>query len=252
MSSFVEQHGLWSDEDRDAATALLAQVEKSGVEVVRISFVDQHGLLRGKTLMVGELEAVLKNGVTMTSSLLLKDTSHITVFPIWQDDIGFGPGQLTGACDVLMIPDLSTFHVLPWSPQNGWLLADLYMTDGRPVPVCSRAILRNALDRLDAKGIDFVSGLEVEFHVLKITDPRLALDDAGQQGVLPETELMSRGYQYLSEQRYDELEPVFDLVRENCVALGLPIRSLEVEFGPSQIEITFSPATGMAHADNMV
>ncbi|MBE9477156.1 MAG: glutamine synthetase, partial [Proteobacteria bacterium] len=68
----------------------------------------------------------------------------------------------------------------------------------------------------------------------------------------PKTELMSQGFQYLSEQRYDALEDVYDLIRKNCIALDLPIRSLEVEFGPSQLEVTFDPAKGMKHADNMV
>ncbi len=252
MIGFVERHGLRAEADRDAAAALLRRVEEAGIEVVRISFVDQHGVLRGKTLMADGLKTAMENGVAMTSTLLLKDTSHRTVYPVWQEDIGFGRGQMTGAGDVLMIPDPSTFRVLPWSPRNGGLLADLYLPDGPAVPVCSRARLRDALGRLHARGFEIVTGLEVEFHVLRLTDPKLALEDAGQPGTPPATALMAQGYQYLSEQRYDELEAVFDLIRQNCVGLGLPLVSLEIEFGPSQIEVTFNPAAGMAHADNMV
>ena len=232
--------------------SVLQQARDAGVEVVRISFVDQHGVLRGKTLMLDGLAGALANGISMTSTLLLKDTSHRTVFPVWQEDAGFGPGRLTGAGDVIMMPDPSTFKILPWSPKNGWILADLYYPDGEQVPVCSRAILRKALARLHGKGHDIITGLEVEFHVLRLVDPRLGLEDAGQPGTPPKTALMAQGYQYLTEQRYDELEPVFDLIRENCLSLGLPLATLEVEFGPSQVEATFNPAPAMAHADNMV
>ena len=34
--------------------------------------------------------------------------------------------------------------------------------------------------------------------------------------------------------------------------LGLPLRSLEIEFGPSQIEVTFGASTGMEPADLML
>src|SRR5256885_9806948 len=47
----------------------------------RSSFADQHGVLRGKTLAASEVPAALERGVTLTSTLLLKDTSHRTVFP---------------------------------------------------------------------------------------------------------------------------------------------------------------------------
>ncbi|MDQ7070960.1 MAG: glutamine synthetase family protein [Rhodobacterales bacterium] len=252
MPSFVEKHGLWDAQTRERAQAIVARAEAAELEVVRISFADQHGVLRGKTLMIDSLKTALENGVNMTSTLLLKDTAHTTVYPVWQEDIGFGHGVLTGASDIIMLPDPATFRVLPWSPKNGWLLADLYHTDGAPVPVCSRSLLRRAIAKLNETGRQIVTGLEVEFHVLRITGPMLSAGDAGQPGALPQTELLSQGYQYLTEQRYDEVEDVFDVIRRNCVALDLPIRSLEVEFGPSQFEVTFDPRSGMEHADNMM
>jgi len=252
MPSFVERHKLWTDKDKAAAQAIIKRADDAGLEVIRVSFADQHGILRGKTLVIKGLKAALENGVNMTSTLLLKDTSHVTVYPVWQEDIGFGKGVLTNACDVIMLPDPSTFRILPWSPKTGWLLADLYHTDGNPVEICSRSLLKRALAKLHAKGMEIVTGLEVEFHVLRMTDPKLGLNDAGQPGAPPETELLSQGFQYLTEQRYDELEDVYDLIRKNCIALDLPIRSLEVEFGPSQFEVTFDPAKGIQHADNMV
>ncbi len=249
---FVKRHGLLSEDQQAAAADVLARLKADDLEVVRVSFADQHGVLRGKTLMADTVASAIDSGVPITSTLLLKDTSHKTVFPVWASDAGFGDGELTGAGDVMMVPDPTTFRVLPWSPGSGWMLCDLYHTDGRPLQFCARRMLRQALARLHTHGLDIVTGLEVEFHVLRLEDPRLAFADTGQPEVPPDTSLVTHGFQYLTEDRYDQLEEIFDLIRRNAVALGLPVRSLEAEFGPSQCEVTFHPAPAMAHADNMM
>src|SRR5581483_3150017 len=99
---------------------------------------------------------------------------------------------------------------------------------------------------------DFVAGLEVEFHVFKLEDARMSPQDAGQPGQPPEVSLLSQGYQYLTEQRYDLMEGALDIIRRDILALGLPLRSMEVEFGPSQCEFTFTPSRGLESADNMI
>src|SRR5690606_36129119 len=64
--------------------------------------------------------------------------------------------------------------------------------------------------------------------------------------------LLSHGYQYLTEHRYDSLDSTMELLRSTLVALGLPLRSLEVEMGPSQLELTFGPTVGVMPADLMM
>jgi glutamine synthetase len=56
----------------------------------------------------------------------------------------------------------------------------------------------------------------------------------------------------LTEGRFDQVGPIMEILRKNIAALGLPLRSLEVEFGPSQYEFTLAPELGMAPADTMV
>src|SRR3974390_1540088 len=48
------------------------------------------------------------------------------------------------------------------------------------------------------------------------------------------------------------MEPPLEIIRRDVMALGLPLRSVEVEFGPSQCEFTFAPRKGLEAADNMV
>jgi glutamine synthetase len=77
-------------------------------------------------------------------------------------------------------------------------------------------------------------------------------EHAGQPGEPAEVELLTRGYQYLTELRYDAVDPVVEMIRHGIDGLGLPVRSLEIEYGPSQFEFTFAPTSGIKSADDMV
>ena len=222
------------------------------IKAVRFSFADQHGVLRGKTLSASAAEAAMERGVTVTSTLLLKDTSHRTVFPAFTPGGGIGMPEMQGAADILMVPDPSTFRVLPWAPETGWFLCDLKFPDGREVPFSTRRQLRKALERLESVGYEFVAGLEVEFHVFRIKDPRLQPQDAGQPGSPPDVELLTTGYQLLTEHKYDQLDHIVQILRKDLDELQLPLRSFEIEFGPSQLEFTLGPRAGMAAADAMI
>lgn len=247
---FIERHGLWNAEQAAAAREIGERAESGGMTVVRLVFADQHGLLRGKTVTMGELPNVLRDGTGIASSLLAKDTSGRTVFPLFTKETPLGLPELRGAADMVMVPDPLTFQMLPWSPGTGWLLCDLRFTSGAPVPLCTRGLLRSVLDQAD--GLTYRTGLEVEFHLFRLDDPRLGPGDQGQPGAAPEVGMLNHGYQYLSELRYDELDPILDVLRANIEGLGLPLRSLEVEFGPSQVELTLQPADGLGTADAMV
>jgi glutamine synthetase len=230
----------------------VGRVKLDGLKAVRFSFADQHGVLRGKTLAVSEVPAALERGVTVTSTLLLKDTSHRTVFPAFTPGGGVGMAEMQGAADLLMMADPSTFRVLPWAPETGWVLCELAFQDGRPVPYCTRRILKKGLESLQESGFELMCGLEIEFHVFRIADPHLRPTDAGQPGTPPDVELLSTGYQYLTENRYDQIDPVMQMLQKELSSLNLPLRSFEVEFGPSQVEITLGVLPGLAAADAMV
>jgi len=250
--SLVRRHGLWSDEQHEAATRLRRIVEEQKLEVIRFSFPDQHGILRGKTLVAAEAIAALESGCTITTTMFAKDTAHKTVFPVFTTGGGFGMKEMEGAADGLMVADPLSFRVLPWSAGTGWVLCDVYFSDGRPVPFATRNLYKSVLAKLEQRGYDFVAGLEVEFHIFKLENAKMSPEHAGQPGTPPDVSLLSHGYQYLAEQRYDQMEPVLDIIRRDITALGLPLRSVELEYGPSQCEFTFAPAKGLAPADTMI
>jgi glutamine synthetase len=250
--SFVERHGLWSDAQKRAAADVRDRVEKHGVEIVRLSFPDVHGLLRGKAVLPASLPAAMRDGLSLTSTLILKDTSHRTVTPVFTAGAGIGMPELQGGADIVMVPDPTTFRLLPWAENTGWMLCDLYFADGRKLPFSTRHLCRDLVATLGERGFELVSGLEVEFHVMRLVDAKLAVEDAGQPGTPPEVSLLHQGYNYLTEQRLDQMEPILEILRRDIVALGLPLGSIELEFGPSQCEFVFRPGKGMQPADDMV
>ncbi|HEY1299947.1 MAG TPA: hypothetical protein VGF07_05590, partial [Stellaceae bacterium] len=199
MSGFIERHGLWCEAQRGAAAEIAGRAAELGV--VRLSFADQHGLLRGKTIVAAELENALRNGCTAPSSLLAKDTSHRTVFPVFSRGGGFAMPEMEGAADLVLVPDPLTFKVLPWAPHTGWLLCEAHFGNGRPAPFDTRRLCRKVLDKLNRRGFDYIAGLEVECHIFRLEDPRLAAADAGQPGTPPAVGLLTQGYQLLAEER---------------------------------------------------
>src|SRR4029077_93993 len=112
--SFVERHGLWSAADARAATAVERAIKTHKLEVVRFSFADQHGVLRGKTLLAADAVSAMRGGVTMTTTLLAKDTAHKSVFPVFSAGGGFDMPEMQGGADFVMVADPTTFRILPW------------------------------------------------------------------------------------------------------------------------------------------
>lgn len=247
----LAKRGLLDNDTIAAAAELVSRVADSNLETVRVLFADQHGILRGKTIVAGAFDSVFTTGIAVPSTLLLKDTAHKTVFPVWSSDPGI-EGGMAGAGDILLVPDSSTFRILSWSNHSAWIFCDPYFKSGAAIQFAPRSVLRSAIQKLADKGYKMLTGLEVEFYVFKTVDPKLDHASSTMPGQSPETENLAQGYQFLTEARYDALEPVIDMLRQHCQALDIPIRSMEIEMGPGQLEFTFDPADPMTHADNMM
>ena len=235
--------------DADAATDVLARAEADGIETIRMVFADVHGILRGKTVTARALEGALTSGLRAPSTLLLKDISHRTVFPVWSDK---GDAPMQGASDMLLVPRPETWVRLPHAPHSALMLCTLRRPSGDPLPFATQTILDDAIQRLAAQGMRAVMGLEVEFQIYQVTDPALDHVDTTMPARPPQTRPLNQGYQYLTETRYDAVEPLLDTLRRNAEAMGMPVLSVEIEMGPSQFEFTFAAADPMTTADRAV
>jgi glutamine synthetase len=239
------------------AEQILRFVSEAGIEQVRIAWCDLHGEMRAKSILPRALEGALRDGIGMVGTQALKDTSERTAFKV------FEPGALDAmpllkdfaqASNFVLKPNLDSFQQLPWSARTAWLQGQLVGNNGLPIALDTRALLQSALAKLEAQGYGLRCGLEIEFHIYKIENARPQLDPelAAWPGLPPAVSMIHPGYRLLSERWLDLANEPLSIVRQTCAALGLPLTSLEAEFGPSQVEAVFEVQDALAAADAMV
>ena len=200
--------------------------------------------------MVPEFLRALEHGKDFQLVTTLFDTTNHPIVPPFGGEGPFGVAEMAGLPDGVLVPDPSTFRVLPWVADTGWLLADAYLGSGAPCPFSTRAVLREQLSRLAAEGYTCTAGLEIEFYVTRMLDPMLAPEQSGWPPDPPRVEAIAHGFQYLTENRNDEVDDVLSVIHDALVGVGLPLRSLEDEWGPGQCEATFGPLPALQSADN--
>ena len=252
MSHFAEKCGIHTPSRQEALETMSRAIQDSGVELVRFSWCDLHGVLRGKTLVASAAIAALRSGVGMVSTLVLKDTSDRTAFPVFEAD---GANVLPGfefASNLLLLADPVSFKILPWAPKTGWVQGQLWFQDARPVLIDSRHVLTHALQKLADAGLGMKCGLEIELHIYKIEQDANDPEQACWPGLPPQVSLIHPGYSLLNEACYDQSDAPLRIIQQTAQALGLPLLSLEVEFGPSQVEAVFEATDALRAADNMV
>ena len=251
-SGTLARAGVLSASDVERAAAVVSEFAAANVETVRLVFADQHGILRGKTIVLSALASAFANGIGMPSTLLLKDTAHKTVFPVWDDNVSVGPLALNGASDILAVPDPETATTVPWSPHSRIILCKVLDRKMAPIPFSSTHVLDQAINDLSAHGYEAIMGLETEFQVFDRVDSALGHGEASMPPVAVSTQNTTQGWQFLTETRYGEVEELLDTLRRAAEAMGLGPRTVEIEMGPSQFEFTFDPSDPMTQAHRYV
>lgn len=252
-AKFVERYGLYTAEQREAAQQTVEVVDREGIEMVRLVWPDQHGLLRGKALTADAYRAALESGIEITMAPFFFDSANAIVLNPFTPDGGFAIEGLGGSPNVKMVPDPGTFTVLPWVDNTAVVFCDLYMTDGRVFPLAPRTVLRQALASLAERGFRLVAGIEMEWYLTRLVDDGLGTGSLGAPGSPadpPRVAPVARGYNYLLVDHLDEIDDVLKPIRRALVQMGLPLRSIDDEWAPSQVETTFDVLEGMAVADS--
>src|SRR3954467_3506164 len=249
---FVTQFDLLTAEQRQAAERSQELIKQHELRTVRMIWVDQHGAPRCKFMSALDYVASLNNGIDFSGALLSMDSANNVFTPLFVEGGGFDIPELTGFPDMVLVPDPVTFRVLPWADRTGWVICDAYFTNGKPVPLDTRQILRQQVNAATEMGYDYVGGLEIEFYVLRRDSDRIELNESGWPPPPPRVSVLEQGYQYLSEVRLAGINDLVERLRDTFLALDLPLRSIEDEWGPGQLEVTFDPMTGMESADAMI
>ncbi|MBL8288305.1 MAG: glutamine synthetase [Rubrivivax sp.] len=266
VTTLAERAGLAGAARASAIEAVLARAREAGLAQVRIAWGDLHGTFRGKTVVLEGVDArtlrgAFDEGIGLVSTILLKDTSDRTAFKVFDPEAPVALPGFRGANNLFLLPDPASFVVLPWTKEGagehspartGWLRAEPFFPDGSEVAIDPRRALQRALAALAGEGFGLVCGLEVEFHIWRIEDDALAAAEAAWPAEPPAVRLLHPGYNLLAENWTDLAHEALALVRDNALALGLPLRSLEVELGPSQFEAVFGVTDALTAADQVL
>jgi glutamine synthetase len=252
MTSFAQRCGIQDMPRALACEQVLKRIADERVQRVRVAWCDLHGVTRGKTLMPRAVAEALHQGIGLVSTVMLKDTSDRTAFKVFEPGLseqlpGFGQAN-----NFVLLADPASFLILPWAPGTGWMQAQPWFDHGEPVRLDTRHLLQEALAALKRERLQLHCGLEIEFHVYRIDDAALDPQGAAWPGEPPRVSMIHPGYNLLAEGWADLADEPLAIVQHTAQGLGLPLRSLEIELGPSQFEAVFDPTDALTAADHMV
>lgn len=197
----------------------------AGVAGVAVTFVDNSGVVRVKSVPVARLAQAEAHGIGCP----------LVIDAFGSDDSIAPIGSAVG--DLRLRPDLAALTVLAAQPGWAWAPGDRLTTDGHPHPGCSRHAATVAEARLAADGFEVRAAFETEWVLDAGTgDDLVAVTTGAAYG-------MSR------------LVDVADLGRQLLDALaaeGVEVEQLHPEYGPSQMELSVVPTTAVTAADRVV
>jgi glutamine synthetase len=162
-----------------------------------------------------------------------------------------GLAEMTGSPNLVVVPDPATFRMLPWASGIGWVLCDEYFRDGKPFPFSPRQLLKKQIAK---SRYELRVGLEVEWYLARVAEEvsEEHVGTPGLKGRALRTTPFEPGFLYHSETNMDLMQPVLSELARAYTALGLPLRSVENEWGPGQVECTFGAQDALRAADAML
>jgi glutamine synthetase len=139
--------------------------------------------------------------------------------------------------EVRLVPDLSTFRVLPYAPHTGAVLTDHVGLDGAPAPVCQRSFLKRQEGRLAERGLVLRASFENEFSLATREDGRYVPLDSG---LCFSTISTTASQDYVD----DLVAPLDDQ--------AIPLEQYYAELGHGQQEISTGHAPALQAADEQL
>jgi glutamine synthetase len=210
------------------AGELSTQLESSGVRAVALTWVDNAGVTRVKTVPTGRLRYAAEFGIGMSPvfDVFLVDDSITT-----SRHIGGPVG------DLRLYPDLDKLTRLAGQPGWAWAPADRFTQQGQPHPACQRTFARNMTKHAADAGLELRMALEVEWFVGK--------DEA--DGLTPGC--TGPGY---GMTRVVELSAYVRDLLEVLAEQDVPVDQFHPEYAPGQLELSVAAADPVTAADRLV
>lgn len=202
---------------------ILQIIEDEDVEFIRLQFTDVWGNLKNIAITPGQLERVLDNMYAIESSALFD-------------------GLYECEEELYLYPDLDTFVILPWRPQQGKvgkMICDVYLENGTVCSMNPRTILKNVVDNAAKDGFTFMVNPECEFFLFHT-------DDNGNP-----TAVTHEQAGYLDVGPIDFGENARRDMVLTLEEMGFEIESSHHQKAPAQHEIDFAQDESLATADNV-
>lgn len=203
---------------------IMRLVEEEDVEFIRLQFTDIFGMLKNVAITSSQLEKALDNRCMF-------DGSAIEGFVRIEES------------DMYLYPDLDTFEIFPWRPQQGKvarLVCDVYRPNGEPFEGDPRYVLKKVLKEAADMGYFFYVGPECEFFLFHT-------DEDGRP-----TTYTHEMAGYFDVAPIDMAENVRRDIVLNLEEMGFEIEASHHEIAPAQHEIDFQYADGLSTADNIM
>jgi len=129
-------------------STLQKTLEAKGVKYCMGTYVDIHGIPKGKVVPIAHLAHMAQGSELYTGYAL------------------DGLGQAPNDDEIASVPDLDHIIQLPWQPEVAWMPADNTFK-GEPYPLNTRVALKNILKKAEKMGFGLNLGIEAEVFVLK-------------------------------------------------------------------------------------
>ena len=203
---------------------IIRRVEEEDVEFIRMQFTDIEGNFKNVAITASQLEKALNNDCMFDCSLV--------------------KGMLpTDNADMFLYPDLDTFTIFPWRPQQGKVarfICDVYRADRTPFEGDSRYILRKALKEAEEMGYVFEIGPECEFFLFNVDENGRPTTNTNEQAGFFDMGPLDNG----ENARRD--------IVLTLEAMGFIVEGCHHEKAPSQHEIDFKYDEALTTADNIM
>lgn len=202
---------------------IMYMIEEEGVEFIRLQFTDIFGRLKNIAVTPGQMNKVFNNRYSFAGSAAFGDRYCF-------DD------------KLYLYPDLDTFMILPWRPQQGKVakvVCDICLEDGTPFEMCSRNVLKMAVNKAKEKGYDIWVDPECEFFLFH-TD---------ENGLPTTTSHEMAGYMDVGPVDFGE-NARRDIVLM-LAEMDFEIESSHHEHAPAQHEIDFAAQEALKAADSI-
>jgi len=148
---------------------VVRKTDEAGLRLIRFLWCGNDGTVRAKASSRHGLERRLESGIGLTVAM-----QAMNGLDQLQPIEGLGP-----VGEIRLIPDLTTFRILPYAPQTGAVVTDHVDLDGEAAAVCQRSFLKRMEARLAERGLVLRAAFESEFSLATQVDGQFVPVDSG-------------------------------------------------------------------------